>query len=232
MCVILVIISNNVFGIDFSLGFDIVVNVVMESCDCIKQFVLGIKCCVFIVEIMGGYCGYLVIVIGIVVGVDVVYVFEDFFNIYDLKVNVEYMMEKMKIDIQRGLVLWNEKCYDYYIMEFLYNLYLLEGKGVFDCRINVLGYLQQGGVLIFFDWNYGIKLGVKVMLWLLEKLCEVYCKGWVFVNVLDLVCVIGLKKKVVVFSFVIEFKKDIDFEYCMLWEQWWLSLWFMLKMLV
>lgn len=59
----------------------------------------------FIVETMGGYCGYLATVTGIAVGADAAYVFEDPFNIHDLKANVEHMTEKMKTDIQRGLVL-------------------------------------------------------------------------------------------------------------------------------
>ena len=37
----------------------------------------------------------------------------------------------------------NEKCHEYYTTEFLYNLYASEGKGIFDCRTNVLGHLQQ-----------------------------------------------------------------------------------------
>lgn len=37
----------------------------------------------------------------------------------------------------------NEKCHEHYTTEFLYNLYSSEGKGIFDCRINVLGHLQQ-----------------------------------------------------------------------------------------
>lgn len=37
----------------------------------------------------------------------------------------------------------NEKCHEHYTTEFLYNLYSSEGKGVFDCRTNVLGHLQQ-----------------------------------------------------------------------------------------
>lgn len=36
-----------------------------------------------------------------------------------------------------------EKCHEHYTTEFLYNLYSSEGKGVFDCRTNVLGHLQQ-----------------------------------------------------------------------------------------
>uniref|UniRef100_G3UGW4 6-phosphofructokinase type B n=1 Tax=Loxodonta africana TaxID=9785 RepID=G3UGW4_LOXAF len=144
------------------------------SCDRIKQSASGTKRRVFIVETMGGYCGYLATVTGIAVGADAAYVFEDPFNINDLKVNVEHMTEKMKTEIQRGLVLRNEKSHEHYTTEFLYNLYSSEGKGVFDCRTNVLGHLQQGGAPTPFDRNYGTKLGVKAMLWMSEKLRAVY----------------------------------------------------------
>lgn len=104
MCVIPATISNNVPGTDFSLGSDTAVNAAMESCDRIKQSASGTKRRVFIVETMGGYCGYLATVTGIAVGADAAYVFEDPFNIQDLKANVEHMTEKMKTEIQRGLV--------------------------------------------------------------------------------------------------------------------------------
>lgn len=185
----------------------------------------------FIVETMGGYCGYLATVTGIAVGADAAYVFEDPFNIQDLKANVEHMTEKMKTDIQRGLVLRNEKCHEYYTTEFLYNLYSSEGRGIFDCRTNVLGHLQQGGAPTPFDRNYGTKLGVKAILWMSEKLRAVYRKGRVFANAPDSACVIGLQKKAVAFSPVTELKEDTDFEHRMPREQWWLNLRLMLKML-
>nr|XP_021534922.1 ATP-dependent 6-phosphofructokinase, liver type isoform X2 [Neomonachus schauinslandi] len=231
MCVIPATISNNVPGTDFSLGSDTAVNAAMESCDRIKQSASGTKRRVFIVETMGGYCGYLATVTGIAVGADAAYVFEDPFNIQDLKANVEHMTEKMKTDIQRGLVLRNEKCHEHYTTEFLYNLYSSEGKGVFDCRTNVLGHLQQGGAPTPFDRNYGTKLGVKAMLWMSEKLRAVYRNGRVFANAPDSACVIGLQKKAVAFSPVTELKKDTDFEHRMPREQWWLNLRLMLKML-
>ncbi|XP_012586631.1 PREDICTED: ATP-dependent 6-phosphofructokinase, liver type [Condylura cristata] len=56
-----------------------------QSCDRIKQSASGTKRRVFIVETMGGYCGYLATVTGIAVGADAAYVFEDPFNIHDLK---------------------------------------------------------------------------------------------------------------------------------------------------
>lgn len=39
----------------------------------------------------------------------------------------------------------NEKCHKHYTTEFIHNLYSAEGKGIFDCRVNVLGHLQQVG---------------------------------------------------------------------------------------
>uniref|UniRef100_A0A8C0JAY5 Phosphofructokinase, liver type n=1 Tax=Chelonoidis abingdonii TaxID=106734 RepID=A0A8C0JAY5_CHEAB len=202
-----------------------------QSCDRIKQSASGTKRRVFIVETMGGYCGYLSTVTGIAVGADAAYVYEDPFTIHDLKVNVEHLTEKMKTDIQRGLVLRNEKCHEHYTTEFLYNLYSSEGRGIFDCRINVLGHLQQGGAPTPFDRNYGTKLGVKAMLWMSEKLQEAYRKGRVFANSADSACVIGLRKKMVAFSPVTELKKVTDFEHRLPQEQWWLNLRLMLKML-
>ncbi|KAM4026277.1 ATP-dependent 6-phosphofructokinase, liver type isoform 1-T1 [Anomaloglossus baeobatrachus] len=231
MCVIPATISNNVPGTDFSIGSDTAVNATMESCDRIKQSASGTKRRVFIVETMGGYCGYLATTAGIAVGADAAYVYEDKFNIHDLRANVEHLTEKMKTDIQRGLVLRNEKSHGFYTTEFLYNLYSAEGNGIFDCRTNVLGHLQQGGAPTPFDRNYGTKLGVKAMLWISEKLRESYRRGRVFANSLDTACVIGLRKKVVALTSVCDLKKITDFEHRMPKEQWWLNLRLMLKML-
>lgn len=37
----------------------------------------------------------------------------------------------------------NENCSENYTTDFIYQLYTEEGKGVFDCRKNVLGHMQQ-----------------------------------------------------------------------------------------
>ncbi|MBN3312454.1 PFKAL protein, partial [Atractosteus spatula] len=231
MCVIPATISNNVPGTDFSLGADTAVNAAMESCDKIKQSASGTKRRVFIVETMGGYCGYLATTTGIAVGADASYIFEEPFNIHDLEINVGHLTEKMKNDIQRGLVLRNEKCHKFYTTEFIHNLYSAEGKGIFDCRMNVLGHLQQGGSPTPFDRNYGTKLGVKAVLWITDKLKETYRQGRVFANAPDTACVIGMMRKVLSFRPVTELKAHTDFEHRMPKEQWWLNLRLMLKML-
>uniref|UniRef100_A0A8C9U341 6-phosphofructokinase n=1 Tax=Scleropages formosus TaxID=113540 RepID=A0A8C9U341_SCLFO len=231
MCVIPATISNNVPGTDFSLGADTAVNAAMESCDKIKQSASGTKRRVFVVETMGGYCGYLATTTGIAVGADAAYIFEEPFTIHDLKTNVEHLTEKMKMDIQRGLVLRNEKSHTHYTTEFIHSLYSAEGKGVFDCRVNVLGHLQQGGTPTPFDRNYGTKLGVKAVQWISEKMNDTYRQGRVFANSADTACVIGMTRKVLTFSPVTELKAKTDFEHRMPKEQWWLNLRLMLKML-
>ncbi|XP_007898244.1 ATP-dependent 6-phosphofructokinase, liver type [Callorhinchus milii] len=231
MCVIPATISNNVPGTDFSLGCDTAVNAAMETCDRIKQSASGTKRRVFIVETMGGYCGYLASATALAVGADAAYVFEEPINIHDLKANVEHLTGKMKTTIQRGLVIRNEKCHQYYNTEFLYNLYSAEGKGVFDCRTNVLGHMQQGGAPTAFDRNFGTKLGVKAVLWLTDTMKETYKKGQVFANSPDTACVLGMDRKALVFRPVTQLKALTDFEHRMPKEQWWLKLRPLLKML-
>uniref|UniRef100_A0A8B9KNE4 ATP-dependent 6-phosphofructokinase n=1 Tax=Astyanax mexicanus TaxID=7994 RepID=A0A8B9KNE4_ASTMX len=231
MCVIPATISNNVPGTNFSLGADTAVNAAMESCDKIKQSASGTKRRVFIVETMGGYCGYLATTTGIAVGADAAYIFEEPFNIHDLEMNVEHLTEKMKKDIQRGLVLRNEKCHKHYTTDFIHNLYSAEGKGIFDCRVNILGHLQQGGVPTPFDRNFGTKMGVKAVQWLTEKMRETHRQGRVFANAPETACVIGMNRKVMSFIPVAELKEHTDFEHRMPKEQWWINLRVMLKML-
>ncbi|XP_069010749.1 ATP-dependent 6-phosphofructokinase, liver type [Embiotoca jacksoni] len=231
MCVIPATISNNVPGADFSLGADTAVNAAMEGCDKIKQSASGTKRRVFVVETMGGFCGYLATSTGIAVGADAAYIFEDPINIHDLKTNVEHLAEKMKKDIQRGLVLRNEKCHENYTTDFIHKLYSSEGKGIFDCRVNVLGHLQQGGAPSPFDRNFGTKLGVRAMQWISEKLTENFRQDRVFANTADTACVVGLKRKVISFIPVTELKDATDFEHRMPKVQWWYHLRPLLKML-
>lgn len=57
-----------------------------QSCDKIKQSASGTKRRVFVVETMGGFCGYLATCTGIAVGADAAYIYEEPINIHDLKV--------------------------------------------------------------------------------------------------------------------------------------------------
>ncbi|XP_069315068.1 ATP-dependent 6-phosphofructokinase, platelet type isoform X3 [Eulemur rufifrons] len=228
VCVIPATISNNVPGTDLSLGSDTSLNTVVETCDRIKQSASGTKRRVFIIETMGGYCGYLANMGGLAAGADAAYIFEEPFDIRDLQSNVEHLTEKMKTTIQRGLVLRNESCSENYTTDFIYQLYSEEGKGVFDCRKNVLGHMQQGGAPSPFDRNFGTKISARAMEWITSKLKEF--KGKRFVTD-DSVCVLGISKRNVLFQPIAELKKETDFEHRIPKEQWWLKLRPLMKIL-
>ncbi|XP_024436499.2 ATP-dependent 6-phosphofructokinase, platelet type [Desmodus rotundus] len=223
-------VSNNVPGSDFSIGADTALNTITDTCDRIKQSASGTKRRVFIIETMGGYCGYLANMGGLAAGADAAYIFEEPFDIRDLQANVEHLTEKMKTTIQRGLVLRNESCSENYTTDFIYQLYSEEGKGVFDCRKNVLGHMQQGGAPSPFDRNFGTKISARAMQWITTKLQEAQGKGKRFITD-DSICVLGICKRNLVFQPVAELKKETDFEHRIPKEQWWLKLRPLMKIL-
>uniref|UniRef100_A0A8C1DTU0 ATP-dependent 6-phosphofructokinase n=1 Tax=Cyprinus carpio carpio TaxID=630221 RepID=A0A8C1DTU0_CYPCA len=224
-------VSNNVPGSDLSIGADTALNAITDTCDRIKQSASGTKRRVFIIETMGGYCGYLASVGGLAAGADAAYIFEEPFDIRDLQSNVEHLTEKMKTGIQRGLVLRNENSNENYTTDFIYQLYSEEGRGVFDCRKNVLGHMQQGGAPSPFDRNFGTKIAAKAMQWITKKLNESYRKGRVFANTEDSACLLGMRRRAMVFQPVVQLKDETDFVHRIPKEQWWLKLRPLMKIL-
>ncbi|XP_069735642.1 ATP-dependent 6-phosphofructokinase, muscle type [Phaenicophaeus curvirostris] len=231
LCIIPATVSNNVPGSDFSVGADTALNTITTTCDRIKQSAAGTKRRVFIIETMGGYCGYLATMAGLAAGADAAYIYEDPFNIHDLQINVEHLTEKMKTTVKRGLVLRNERCNDNYTTDFIYNLYSEEGKGIFDCRKNVLGHMQQGGTPTPFDRNFGTKMGAKAVAWITGKIKECTRHGRIFANTADSACLLGMRKRSLVFQPITELKEQTDFEHRIPKEQWWLKLRPILKIL-
>ncbi|XP_023181677.1 ATP-dependent 6-phosphofructokinase, platelet type-like isoform X7 [Xiphophorus maculatus] len=231
MCMLPATISNNVPGTELSIGADTALNAIVETCDRIKQSASGTKRRVFIIETMGGYCGYLATVGGLAAGADAAYIYEEPFDIRDLQANVEHLTEKMKTSIQRGLVLRNENSNVNYTTDFIYQLYTEEGRGVFDCRKNVLGHMQQGGAPSPFDRNFGTKISAKAMQWLSQKLVESYRKGRVFANTEDTCCLLGMHARALVFQPVVQLKDHTDFVHRIPKEQWWLKLRPLMKIL-
>uniref|UniRef100_A0A8B9KNK0 ATP-dependent 6-phosphofructokinase, liver type-like n=1 Tax=Astyanax mexicanus TaxID=7994 RepID=A0A8B9KNK0_ASTMX len=209
MCIIPATISNNVPGTDFSLGADTAVNAAMESCDKIKQSATGTKRRVFVVETMGGYCGYLATTTGIAVGADAAYIYEDPFDIHELK--VRYITNLCN--------------------KFIFTPFPLTDKCRASDREDEEGHPEGSGAPSPFDRNFGTKLGVRAVQWLTEKMTDTYRQGRVFANSPDTVCVVGLNKKALTYCPVTEVKKQTDFEHRMPKEQWWLGLRLLLKML-
>ncbi|TNN08394.1 ATP-dependent 6-phosphofructokinase isoform 1 [Schistosoma japonicum] len=163
-------ISNNVPGTDFSLGCDTALNEITSVLDKIKQSALGTKRRVFVVETMGGYCGYLATMSALAGGADAAYIYEEPFTIDDLREDVVHLRAKIADNVKRGLILRAEYANKNYTSEFIHQLYAEEGKGIFDCRCNILGHMQQGDRPSPFDRNLGTKFASKAIDWLDEQI--------------------------------------------------------------
>ena len=89
--------SNNIPGTELTIGVDTALNAVVDACDRIKTSAMGTKGRVFIIETMGGYCGYLSTIAGLASGADSVYVNERPVSAQHILQNVEHLVTKVQI---------------------------------------------------------------------------------------------------------------------------------------
>uniref|UniRef100_A0A1Y9H0J2 ATP-dependent 6-phosphofructokinase n=1 Tax=Anopheles dirus TaxID=7168 RepID=A0A1Y9H0J2_9DIPT len=218
-------ISNNMPGTEFSLGADTGLNEITEICDRIRQSAQGTKRRVFVIETMGGYCGYLATLAGLAGGADAAYIYEEKFAIKDLQQDVYHMASKMSDGVQRGLILRNEKASENYNTEFIHRLYSEEGKGLFSTRMNVLGHMQQGGSPTPFDRNMGTKMAAKCVEWLVEQLkASTQPDGSIKATAPGSACLLGLVRRQYKFTPLKELIGETNFLQRIPKHQWWLKL--------
>merc|ERR1712142_1119315 len=227
MVVLPATISNNVPGTDFSIGADTALNEITEICDRIRQSAQGTKRRVFIVETMGGYCGYLATMAGLAGGADAAYIFEEKFGVQDLIKDLDIMAYKMDVgNIYRGLILRNECANSNYDTDFLYGLYNEEGKEKFSVRQNILGHMQQGGWPSPFDRNVATEMAAKTVTWLVEQLTHCAARdGTVHAEDPSTATLLGMRTRAYKFQPVQLIKNDTDFKFRVpKGDQWWMKL--------
>ncbi|XP_074601778.1 ATP-dependent 6-phosphofructokinase isoform X2 [Brevipalpus obovatus] len=225
ICVIPATISNNVPGSEFSLGADTAVNEITEICDRIRQSAQGTKRRVFMIETMGGFCGYLATLAGLAGGADAAYIFEEKIHIKDLMDDVEHMKAKMDEGVMRGLILRNECANNNYSTDFIFRLFSEEGKDKFTTRQNILGHMQQGGSPSPFDRNLGTKMAAKAADWLINRIKN--GDG----SKPDSAALLGLIRRQYKFTPLQELEDQTNFKYRIPRYQWWLKLRSLLRML-
>ncbi|RWS26162.1 ATP-dependent 6-phosphofructokinase-like isoform X2 [Leptotrombidium deliense] len=218
-------ISNNVPGTQFSLGADTALNEITSICDKIRQSAQGTKRRVFVVETMGGYCGYLATMAGLAGGADAAYIFEEPFSTKDLLGDVLHMENKMKEGVQRGLVLRNEYANKNLSTDFVYRLFSEEGRNTFTTRMNILGHTQQGASSSPFDRNFGTKLASKAAAWMIDTLKKhTQQNSKVVCTTADTVVLLGLVRRHYKISSIEKLRNKTNFQHRISTEEWWLKL--------
>ena len=219
-------VSNNVPGSDYSLGSDTALNAIVSACDTIKQSAASNRKRVFVVETQGGYCGYLATMGGLAAGADTAYIYEKPFTVADLQEDVDHLIKKFKGGIERGLLLRNEKCSEYFSTDFMVNLLQAEGEGLLMARSCILGHLQQGGNPSPYDRIYGAKISSKATERIVE-LANEYCKDGKVdtgVNSPESACMVGVSGNGYCFTPLQELKETTKLKQRLPGSQWWFDL--------
>ncbi len=79
---------------------------------------------------MGGYCGYLATLSALASGADNAYIFEEKFNVEDLKNDVRVIADKMVKGVERYLIVRCENASKNYSADFIERLFEEESKGL------------------------------------------------------------------------------------------------------
>ncbi|CEF70236.1 6-phosphofructokinase [Strongyloides ratti] len=219
-------ISNNVPGTSMTIGSDTALNTICEMIDKIKQSANGTKKRVFVIETMGGYCGYLATLTALASGADNAYIYEERFTVDDIKEDCEVIKQKMEHGVKRYLVVKSEKASKNYNTDFVMAVFNEEGKGVFSTRVNILGHCQQGGNPSVFDRNLGTKFGVKALEYIMEQSKKTINleTDERFATTKESCALLGIRNRTIEFTPVTDLIEETDFEHRVPNEQWWLKL--------
>lgn len=162
-------IDNNLPFSELSIGSDSALNLIVDSIDRVRQAGAAQRRA-FVVETMGGNCGYLAAMSGLSGGAVRVYLHEEGITLKDLSVDVERMVDSFRAGQRLFMVVTNEKASPMYTSDFLCRLFEQESQGLFDARKVVLGQTQQGGTPSPFDRILGTRLAAHGMDWISNEI--------------------------------------------------------------
>ena len=161
-------IDNNLPGSQLSIGADTALNCIISAVDKIKQSAVASRRC-FVVQVMGGDCGYLALIAGLATGAERVYLPEEGLSLMDLQTDVDQLVEGFELGKRLGLMIRNEYADPLYTVDFMCALFEKEGGDRFDVRQAILGHMQQGGDPSPFDRIQATRLAANCVDFLIAQ---------------------------------------------------------------
>ncbi|WP_238154453.1 6-phosphofructokinase [Ornithinimicrobium sufpigmenti] len=137
-------IDNNLPGAELSIGADTALNTITAALDKLRMSASATQRC-FVVETMGGPCGYLAMMSGLAAGAERVYLPEEEIGIVDLAEDAERMTRTFGQGRQLWLAIRGEQANANYSAELMTRIFEEEGGDHFDVRRIALGHVQTGG---------------------------------------------------------------------------------------
>lgn len=168
----------------------------------------------FVVETMGGHCGYLATLAGLAGAANAAYISEEQNNVEDIVKDAKRLRSKVEAGVERGLIIRNEKAHPVLDTSSVTKIYQSVGHGLWVTRENILGYMQKGGNPSPFDRHFGTQMGGKAAEWMDSKIKEAKknSEGRIVCDTPDTAILLGLVGKQYKLSPVEELKKETDFE--------------------
>ncbi len=149
-------IDNDIYGTDFTIGFDTATNIALDAVDRIRDTAASHER-IFFVEVMGRNSGFIALDVGIAGGAEVILVPE-------VKTDIDKMCEILTKGRKRGktssiviVAEGDEEGNAYTIAE------KVRAKTGFDYRVTVLGHIQRGGSPTTRDRILSSKLGTAAV---------------------------------------------------------------------
>ena len=225
-------ISNNVPGTEYSIGCDTALNTITNVCDSIKQSASASKSRAFVVDVQGGYCGFLATLSGIACGATYSYIHEEGISLSNIAREASHLRKKFATDPKEGrLIIRNEFANSTWTAPIISKVLEEESEGIYDSRWSILGHLQQGGKPTPLDRIRGTKMAIDCVKYLEDILQSEYKNGSLPVTKEHPVVVIGIKGPYIQFTSVDELAAEVDWVHRRPMKQWWLGLRAVAKML-
>ena len=161
-------IANEIPGAELSVGADTALNNIVDAVDKIKQSA-GASRRVFIVEVLGGMCGYLALMSAMATGAERTYLNEEGVTLKDLRQDVTDIINGFKSGKPMGLIIRSEKANNTYSSDFMCAVFEEEGGDLFTARQAILGHLQQGGDPTPFDRILASRMATKSIHYIEEQ---------------------------------------------------------------
>jgi 6-phosphofructokinase 1 len=206
-------INNYLPGTELTIGSDTALNSIVQAVDKIKQSGLAARR-VFVVEVMGRYCGYLALMGGLATGAERVYIHEEGIKLRDLTEDVEDLIHSFKEGKRLGLVVRNEYANQVYSTPFMCALFEEEGGDLFDVRQAILGHLQQGGDPSPFDRIQATRFATRCIDYLIDQAYQGSTDS----------AFLGLQAGKLQFQAMEDFPRLVDEDHQRPKKQWWMDL--------
>lgn len=162
-------IDNDLFGTDYTLGFDTATNTVIEAVDKIRNTALSHNR-LFFVEVMGRDSGFIAATSALASGAAAVMIPEQKMSIDDLIRKLEYGQESGK---SSSIVIVAEGGKSGNAYEIAKQV--REKSEYFEAKVTVLGHIQRGGNPTVKDRILASRLGVAAVKALLDGKSDVMC---------------------------------------------------------